>query len=290
MLKKIISLVVALGVSALAASAYASTISVGGQTGVSANTSLGSQANVSGSATANVQTGTGASSSVASATDANTGVNANVGSDNTILHTDVANDASIPLLSSVSSADVSSDAALATYAKAVVKSDDNVGSVATGPDHVAVTYKQRAWLFGFIPTTVNTEADVTSDGKVSVHYPWYAFLMKTTKSSLENRIHASLSADMGANANASGSFNARTEAMLVSSLRSAFKANLDADTNASAAASTNASAATNATVHSTGNVTGAVNSNANSNSSVHANVPKARATGSASATGNVSSY
>ncbi len=55
-------------------------------------------------------------------------------------------------------------------------------------DNVAVTSKQHAKLFGFIPVTVNATAVVDANGRVKVKFPWYAFLMVTNKADLESKI------------------------------------------------------------------------------------------------------
>ena len=157
---------------------------------------------------------------------------------NNFVTADVQNDATIPDLSSVSSASVSTDADLSTYAKAVIKGDANVSGVDTSPNKVSVTYNQPAWFLGFIPMTVKVRADAMSDGSITVHYPWYSFLTHTTSDSLKARLQSSV----GVANNANASFNAHTEAVLVDSLRSAMKSNLDADTSASASATASGTA------------------------------------------------
>lgn len=147
---------------------------------------------------------------------------------------------------------VTTRAALSGYVAAEMKADKNISSVEAASDSVAVSYKQSAKLFGFIPVTVNATATVDASGNVTVSYPWYAFLMATNKSDLEARIQNQVSADVNldasanaeANADASASAEATAEAAaeltaeaqakIVAAVKAAMQAQLNAELNASA--------------------------------------------------------
>src|SRR3989344_3384943 len=155
---------------------------------------------------------------------------------------------------------------LSGYVAAEMKADTNVSSVEATSDSVAVTYKQQAKLFGFIPVIVDATAPVDAGGSVTVSYPWYAFLMVTNKSDLKARIQGSVAAEfasnaalnasagkngiVNANASATGTaqanananaqaqaaaqLSAETQAKVVAAVKAAMQAELNADINASA--------------------------------------------------------
>ncbi|GEM_PF-916575 len=141
---------------------------------------------------------------------------------------------------------VKTRADLSGYVAAEMKADSNISSVEAASGNVAVSYKQRAKLFGFIPVTIDATADVDASGNVTVSYPWYAFLMVTNKSDLETRIQNRVSADVNldASANANADANATAEATaqltaeaqakIVAAVKAAMQAELNANLNASA--------------------------------------------------------
>lgn len=141
---------------------------------------------------------------------------------------------------------VTTQAELSGYVASEMKADSNISSVESASDNVALTYKQHAKLFGFIPVSVDATATVDASGKVVVSYPWYAFLMTTNKSDLETRIQsrvdadASLTASANAGADASmttetvGELSAAAQARIVAAVKAAMQAELNASINASA--------------------------------------------------------
>ncbi len=145
---------------------------------------------------------------------------------------------------------VKTRAELSGYVAGEMKTDTNITSVEAASDNVSVTYKQSAKLFGFIPVVVDATADVDASGKVTVSYPWYAFLMATNKSDLETRIQNKVSADVSfdasANAEASAAAEAATQltadaqAQIVAAVKAAMQAQLNAELNASANGSVSA--------------------------------------------------
>ncbi|KKW44028.1 MAG: hypothetical protein UY94_C0037G0004 [Parcubacteria group bacterium GW2011_GWA2_56_21] len=155
-----------------------------------------------------------------------------------ITRADVDGDAAVS--GSVSPADVSTDAELSSFIAAQVQADKNVSQVEASADNVAVTYKQNAKLFGFIPITVDATATVDAGGKVNVKYPWYAFLASTNKADLKAKIQSrvdavldgSMGADVAGNAGLTGNANANV-------------GNTNVSGNAAADASANAEASAN---------------------------------------------
>ncbi len=171
---------------------------------------------------------------------------------------------------SVTSANVKTRADLSGFVAAQMKSDNNISAVESASDSVAVTYKQKARLFGFIPVTVNATANVDASGNVTLSFPWYAFLMATNKADLEaniqNRVDAALDANANANANATvgkngvvsgnasatgtaqananaaaqatAKLSAAAQAKVIAAVKAAMQAELNAKANASANANT----------------------------------------------------
>ena len=139
---------------------------------------------------------------------------------------------------------VTTRADLSGYVAAEMKADKNISSVEAASDNVAVTYKQNAKLFGFIPVTVDATANVDAEGNVTVSYPWYAFLMMTNKSDLQATIQNRVTADANlaastnvtadASAEAAGQLSADAQARIVAAVKAAMQAEFNASINASA--------------------------------------------------------
>jgi hypothetical protein len=136
--------------------------------------------------------------------------------------------------------EVKSNDDLSGYVAAQMSYDNNISTVSASSNHVAVTYKQAAKLFGFIPVKVDTTATVNADGSVSISYPWYVFLASTSKADLQSKIEGKVRGDLSANASAGLSTN--EQAKLVNDVKSAMQQQLTADVNASASATGAASA------------------------------------------------
>ncbi len=113
---------------------------------------------------------------------------------------------------SASPANVRTNADLGGFIAAQVQADKNVSQVEASADNVAVTYKQNAKLFGFIPITIDATATVDAGGNVNIKYPWYAFLASTNSAELEakiqDRVDAVLGANVSGNASAQGTLAA----------------------------------------------------------------------------------
>ena len=210
--------------------------------------------------------GTSGSGSVEGSTNVDTSVqtsgNINVAGD-TVVITRADIKADTVTTSSVAPASVKTNADLSGYVAAQMKADENISAVESASDSVAVTYKQKAKLFGFIPVKVNATATVDAAGNVTVRYPWYAFLMATNKADLEARLQdrvdavfaanvamntdasasanaaADVAADVNATAEASGELTAAQQALIVQEIRGAMQAELEAAVDASADARVN---------------------------------------------------
>lgn len=131
-------------------------------------------------------------------------------------------------------ANVKTSADLASYAKAEVAEDENVNEVSLSDEEVSVSYKQRAYLFGFIPVFVTVQAVVDGAGNVTVHYPWYGFLImdntQTLKADLQTAARGAIASETAAG------LDATTQAQLLEGMRSALESRLEADVAAEASA------------------------------------------------------
>jgi hypothetical protein len=141
------------------------------------------------------------------------------------------------------SADNVSDARdLKTFAATELRNDENLASMAFGPDNVGVTYDERARLLGIIPTTVEVGVVAHDDGTVDFNYPWYSFLLVTNRGDIESAIKSEVSAYISEHSpgtpntgvDASGSvssssalkLNARNEALLAARIQAILRAHL----------------------------------------------------------------
>ena len=158
-----------------------------------------------------------------------------------------------------SAASVKSRADLSSYVATQIKNDSNISRVETSPNSVAVSYKQKAKLFGFLPITVNAKAVADANGNVTVRYPWYAFLASTNRAELEGKLEsrvssvigarasadnapdASANADVSAEAEAATEFTAETQARIMEEIRAVMASELaaSAEANANAEAGAN---------------------------------------------------
>lgn len=101
-------------------------------------------------------------------------------------------------------AQVKSGQDLENFAKGVLLKDENVSEVTYDDTEIAVEYKGRGKLLGFIPLgythRVTVDTDASASERVKVHFPWYRFLLKTglDAKEIETEIAANLSADLTA--------------------------------------------------------------------------------------------
>jgi len=214
---------------ALAAPAFGQTIDIDGSAGAGASGSAGG--NASGSVNANVDANVGAGSD----TDADTATS----SDSADADTDSDTGLTGTVGAVIDPLTVRTDADLETYAEATVSSDERVQDVNVTEDEVSIEYDERAHLFGVFPILVTATATVDSEGKVSVRYPWYRFLMSTQQEALEASANAEVRAALSGDASAT--LDAQAKARALAALHRAMKAQFDADVSASADAEAEAS-------------------------------------------------
>lgn len=101
-------------------------------------------------------------------------------------------------------AEISGDPDFDLLVKSVKEEDANVASADVDADGaVQVEYKHKAHLFGFIPVTLNSKTNVSSDvdgnAVVKVTLPWWSFLFSDA-SDIKTAIETSLADDAELNA------------------------------------------------------------------------------------------
>ena len=213
-------------------------VGVGDYSNTNASANVGVGVDVSGSASGNSTSssaGTNTQATGSASAPDNTAVNLDV-TPLIITRADV--DSQAVTATSADASSVHSDSDLSGYVAAQLASDDNISQVQTAPENVAVTYKQHAKLFGFIPVDVDATANVDAAGNVTISYPWYAFFAATNKADLQAKLQDQVNAEMGANASANASastqLTASGQAKIVAAVKAAMQAELNADTDASA--------------------------------------------------------
>ena len=77
---------------------------------------------------------------------------------------------------------------LEAYAAEVLAQDANAVAVDVSGEAMVVAYRQRAKLLAFIPITMTVTSSVAADGKVSLSYPWYSFLVSKDYGKLKSDI------------------------------------------------------------------------------------------------------
>jgi hypothetical protein len=238
------------GVTGSAGSNGANT-AVNSNTNVDVKVDLG--ANGSASSSGNGSSGSGSGSTSGSASgDSSVSVDANGALDIVpILITRADVDTNAVESTSVSAANVKSDADLKGFVAAEIKGDKNVSQVETSAENVAVTYNQHAKLFGFIPVKVKATAVVDANGDVSVSYPWWTVLAATDKAALEAELQAKVDAafsanqngaDASASAEATAKLSSDAQARLVSEIRKVMETKFNASAAANASADASAEA------------------------------------------------
>ncbi|MEX2515131.1 MAG: hypothetical protein WD335_03310 [Candidatus Paceibacterota bacterium] len=73
--------------------------------------------------------------------------------------------------------------------------NEDVVDIASDKETTEVRYKTRLRLFGFIPTQATATARATSNGEVTVDYPWYSFLAQKVDENIFAQLTARLRAD-----------------------------------------------------------------------------------------------
>lgn len=138
-----------------------------------------------------------------------------------------------------SSASVASRADLEAYASSRISSNENIEGAEFSSDRMRVSFKEEGRLFGFVPVSMTSHAEVNADGSVEVTRPWYRFMVATSASAdqdLEARLTAALEASAESMTSASG--NASLSAAAQARLLDEIVASLDTGAQASATGST----------------------------------------------------
>lgn len=98
---------------------------------------------------------------------------------------------------SASADTVNTDGDLESYAAATLRDHESLENVDVTEDHVSLSFKEDARLFGFIPLTMTSRLMADANGNVTIVRPWYSFMvMGTTERSttdLKARVQAILS-------------------------------------------------------------------------------------------------
>lgn len=86
------------------------------------------------------------------------------------------------------SQDVNNSDQLRSFAAHVINEDRHVSRVALSSSTVEAHVDTPASFLGFLPTSVQAQVSVNSDGSVDVHYPWYAFFFKTNQDQVKTQV------------------------------------------------------------------------------------------------------
>ncbi len=108
------------------------------------------------------------------------------------------------------SAQVSNETELESYATVVVQESDAIEEVEAKQNELKVTYASKAKLFGFIPLTVKNEARVelsenangAVESEVRVKFPWYQFLFTVENKAQETETKIKQTVDSAVQAHA----------------------------------------------------------------------------------------
>lgn len=141
------------------------------------------------------------------------------------------NSSTSPVLSS----EVDSRGELKTYGNAVMMEDGNLKSISFTDQSATVEYKEHAKLLGFIPVLVNVRVEALADGSVTVHYPWYRFLLITNESKLKTDLETAAKVTLEDSSSQSNTaLSVSTQARLVDGLHTVLKRNFEAGASANA--------------------------------------------------------
>jgi hypothetical protein len=220
------------------------TINTGANVSGSANTT---DVNVGVSGNANSNGGSSASDTSGSSGSSDVSANSNTDLSAPLIVTRADVDSNAVTASSATADSVRTKDDLSGYVAAQMKSDANVSSVDTASDHVALTYKEPAKLFGFIPVTIDTTATADASGNVTISYPWWAYLATKDNADVQAKVQDGVNATLGTNASATANANAQAsaqltaaqQAKLIASIKEALASGANASANASASGSVN---------------------------------------------------
>jgi hypothetical protein len=118
---------------------------------------------------------------------------------------------------------------LESYARALIKNDENVRMVKMSSTEVSISHKARAKLLGFVPINAYVVSTIDSDGRLKIDYPWYALVAVIDKDQLEAELHVAAAAMVRQEATASttSSLSLGSQARLLEELRGAMNRQLE---------------------------------------------------------------
>lgn len=135
-------------------------------------------------------------------------------------------------LSIKSPAAVQSKTELASYARNVAKANADLSDVILSDTEVSVTHREYARIFWIFPVKVSAQATVTSDGNVTVTFPWYVFA-GAKSAELEAKVKAAVHSSIPtASATAQVKLSAQAQAQVLEEATAAMKSQLEADASA----------------------------------------------------------
>ena len=111
-----------------------------------------------------------------------------------------------------------------------IASDTAARNVSVSSTSVGMTYPIKAKLFGVLPATLTASVEVQSNGKVAVHYPWYAFLFSTDQAELQTKLEA---VGQAASTWGAASLDSTEQLALLSLVHAALQSTLESSTSAS---------------------------------------------------------
>ncbi|MCB9808439.1 hypothetical protein H6770_04260 [Candidatus Peribacteria bacterium] len=71
-------------------------------------------------------------------------------------------------------------AQLQLFAKALTESDEHLRKITVNNSSIEMTYRSKAYLFGFLPLSFLTTATASFDGSIEVDTPWWLLLTRDT--------------------------------------------------------------------------------------------------------------
>ena len=110
------------------------------------------------------------------------------------------------------------------YAQNTAVVDVYTSNVEIGASSVVMVYPVQAKLFGIFPFALNAQAEVTSNGSVDVHYPWYAFLFSTDQAQIDTKLKA---VGQAASAFETNTLNAKQQVTLLALLRAGLQSSFE---------------------------------------------------------------
>ncbi|MBX4189278.1 hypothetical protein KW785_01625 [Candidatus Parcubacteria bacterium] len=108
---------------------------------------------------------------------------------------------SITDLTPIGAAQVESSAEARAFEATLLRADKNLRSIDLSGDKVVVSYNERGYFLGIMPVIMPVTVTVEANGKISLEYPWYYFLIREDKERLESALTSTTTArSLGARA------------------------------------------------------------------------------------------